>query len=69
MPDLNKTEQKKIIEYLINNKTIKECSNLIEKSEYKLRQFLRKIGISNIQKFMQNSSNLIILTELLKNYE
>ena len=54
VPDLNKTEQKKIIEYLINNKTIKECSNLIEKSEYKLRQFLRKIGISNIQKFMQN---------------
>lgn len=64
--NLNNDQQQEFIKLLINGSTMSECSNYFNKSEYKLRQLLRKFGIKNIQKLKREDSNNTLLNKIIK---
>lgn len=68
-PDLTDNERRKFIKLLIDNKKMNECSNITGHSEYKLRKFLRKVGINNIQRLRSQDTENIKLKTILQNYE
>lgn len=68
-PDLTDNESLKFIQLLIDNKKMSECSKILGHSEYKLRKFLRSVGIKNIQKLRNADTENKRLTKLLEKYE
>jgi group I intron endonuclease len=64
-PSLSNDESIKFIELLINNKNMSQCSYELKHSEYKLRQYLRSIGVENIQKLKRTDKDNIFLKNIL----
>lgn len=66
-PSLSYDETKIFIQLLIDNKKMSECELILNHSQYKLRQFLRTIGITNIQKLKNTDKKNIFLKKILEN--